>query len=253
VSTIRFVPSGPSYFGLGLRQQLTQLGKGVDSSGSASLTGYLSVTTQPSSSATSGVVFPQQPVIQLRDGTGGTFARSGITVTASKASGGGTLGGTLTAVTNASGVATFTNLKLTGSGAHTLQFTATGYTSVTSQTITVTSPVAVALTGTIFGSTTEQNIVTGGLTVIATISNGTWGATVGQNNQITTDLLAGLDSAQSEAHGWDAEVKPALTYAMLTRNSSTQITLVLPARSAYDITVSETVTWTIPDSAVVPA
>src|SRR5207244_2784261 len=57
----------------------------------------LSTTTEPSATAQSGVPFAQQPVLQLRDGVGNAVSQAGVTVTAAIASGGGTLGGTLTA------------------------------------------------------------------------------------------------------------------------------------------------------------
>ncbi|HMU61680.1 MAG TPA: hypothetical protein PKA66_07850, partial [Gemmatimonadales bacterium] len=95
----------------------------------------LQMATQPSSSAQSGVVLAVQPAVRLADAFGNAVATSGVTVTASLASGSGTVGGTLTAVT-AGGVATFTNLAITGpTGAYTLQFAATGLASVTSSTI----------------------------------------------------------------------------------------------------------------------
>src|SRR5207248_1720949 len=86
----------------------------------------VTLTTQPSSTAQSGVAFAQQPVVQLRDGDGNAVNQVGVTVTAAIATGGGTLGGTLTATTNGSGVASFTNLSITGTaGDRTLRFTAT--------------------------------------------------------------------------------------------------------------------------------
>src|SRR5207302_4201176 len=87
----------------------------------------LALTTQPSSSAQSGVAFAQQPVIQVRDASGNAVSQSGVTVSAAIATGGGVLGGTLTATTNGSGVASFTNLAITGAaGDRTLTFSATG-------------------------------------------------------------------------------------------------------------------------------
>ncbi len=80
----------------------------------------LAVTTQPAG-GDDGVAFTTQPVITASD------AGASKTVTAVLVAGSGTLGGTLTAVTNGSGVATFTNLKITGSGSHTLSFSATSY------------------------------------------------------------------------------------------------------------------------------
>jgi len=60
--------------------------------------------------------------------------------------GGGTLGGTLTAATNGSGVAGFTNLAITGRRDRTLSFTATGLTNATSTTVTITAGAASQLT-----------------------------------------------------------------------------------------------------------
>jgi hypothetical protein len=97
----------------------------------------LAIVTQPSATATSGVPFGTQPVVELQDEDSAAVDQSGTTVTAAKASGTGTLGGTLTAVTDANGDATFTDLQITGTGNHTIEFTATGLTAVTSQTIAV--------------------------------------------------------------------------------------------------------------------
>jgi len=99
----------------------------------------LTITTQPSGTAFTGVVFGRQPVIQLRDAAGNPVAQAGAAVTAEKASGSGTLGGTLTVLTDDQGTATFTDLRITGllSGNHTIRFVSEGLTSVVSSTVTV--------------------------------------------------------------------------------------------------------------------
>ncbi len=100
----------------------------------------MSIATQPSASVQNGVSFPVQPVIQLRDVSGNDAPQSGVVVTASIASGGGTLGGTLSVVTDATGAASFTNLSITGDvGDRTLRFRATGIPEVLSNTVTVTA------------------------------------------------------------------------------------------------------------------
>jgi hypothetical protein len=48
----------------------------------------LTITTQPSASAQSGQVFPQQPRVQLRDASGNPVSQAGVNVTAVIASGG---------------------------------------------------------------------------------------------------------------------------------------------------------------------
>ena len=67
---------------------------------------------QPGAQTYTGITLPTQPSVTLLNSAGAPV--SGVTVTASLESGTAVLGGTLTAVTNASGIATFTNLTLTG-------------------------------------------------------------------------------------------------------------------------------------------
>jgi hypothetical protein len=95
----------------------------------------LSITTQPAG-AVDTFAFTTQPVIQL------TPATAGVTVTASLASGTGSVAGVATAVTNGSGVATFASLGIDATSppsSFTVLFTAPGATSVTSSSITVTA------------------------------------------------------------------------------------------------------------------
>jgi hypothetical protein len=108
----------------------------------------LTITTQPSATATSGAPLVQQPVIQVRDVGGNPVAKSGIEVTAVLNGAGASLGGVRTATTNAEGVATFTSLALTGpAGTYTLLFAAPSLTSVTSTGITIKSgpPATIAI------------------------------------------------------------------------------------------------------------
>src|SRR5205085_4221141 len=106
----------------------------------------------------SGVAFAQQPVVQLRDASGNAVSQAQVTVTAAIATGAGTLGGTLTATTNGSGVASFTNLAITGTaGDRTLSFSATGLTAVTSGTITITASAPTQLSITTPPSSTAQS------------------------------------------------------------------------------------------------
>ena len=103
----------------------------------------LAITQQPSATAQNAVAFAQQPTVQLQDAAGNPVAQSGTVVTAAIQVGGGTLGGTVTATTNAGGLATFTNLAITGTvGARTLQFTSGVLTPVTSGNVTITAGVA---------------------------------------------------------------------------------------------------------------
>ena len=89
----------------------------------------LTLATEASSSAQSGVPFSQQPVVQVQDGLGHDVPLAGRTVTASLANGSGTLLGTTSVVTDSAGRATFTDLAVAGPvGSITLSFDAPGAT-----------------------------------------------------------------------------------------------------------------------------
>jgi hypothetical protein len=94
------------------------------------------LSRQPSSSATSGVVFGRQPEVQLRDPFGHDLHTPGVAVSVGIASGGGTLLGTLSATTDANGRAGFTDLAINGTaGTYSLGFSAAGFNGVTSDQI----------------------------------------------------------------------------------------------------------------------
>ncbi|MBI3790327.1 MAG: Ig-like domain-containing protein, partial [Gemmatimonadetes bacterium] len=80
----------------------------------AGVASQLTLTTAPSAAPQNAVIFPVQPVVQVADISGNPIATAGLPVTAAISSGAGTLGGTLTVNTNASGQAVFTDLVLTG-------------------------------------------------------------------------------------------------------------------------------------------
>ena len=106
-----------------------------------------------------------------------------------------------------------------------------------------------AITGTATASITEADIVTGGKTIIITLTGDTFiaagtgpiGATAN-----TQALIDGIDSAQSEAAGWDAVVKVGIDIADVVRTSDTVATITLDAEATYNITSTETITVTIP-------
>ena len=107
----------------------------------------LSYTTTPSATAQSGAPLATQPVIQLRDARGNAVSQSGLTVTATITSGSGTLTNA-TAVTNASGTATFSGLAINGvAGPFTLAFNAPQLIGLTANvTLSAGSPSQIAIT-----------------------------------------------------------------------------------------------------------
>ena len=97
-----------------------------------------------------GVALTVQPTVQLEDSAGNIVVLAGVPVTASIATGGGTIGGTVTVNSDAAGLAAFADLSLSGiAGAVTLKFAA----PVNGQATTVTSsPISVRIPWTIRAS-----------------------------------------------------------------------------------------------------
>lgn len=110
-----------------------------------------------------------------------------------------------------------------------------------------------ALTGTATGSINEQDVRDGGDTIILTLTGDTYvasGATFDAQRQAIID---GLDSAQSETDGWNATVRDVMAVTSVVRTSDTVVTVTLPATPDYQITATETITATIPGSALTGA
>ncbi len=169
--------------------------------------------------AVSGVAFTTQPAVELRDAANDVAAQAGVVVTVTKASGPGALSGTLTATTDASGVATFTDLAITGTGSYTLTFTSDALTAATSATfnvapgpatqVVITTPPGGAVSGVAF---TAQPVVelldangdransSAAVTVTISDGNGTLSGTTTVNAVDGVAIFADLSIAGSGAH-----------------------------------------------------
>jgi hypothetical protein len=165
------------------------------------------ITTQPAG-AGSGSELGTQPVIRIVDSGGNTVTTSTVNVVASIASGTGTLSGTTT-IAASSGIATFTNLVVTGTaGAFTLTFTPTSLTAATSNSLTITAGPAskVAITRASVGTqrraafTTQpqitiqdasNNTITSSTAVVtATITSGSGGSFIGASTATAVSGIA---------------------------------------------------------------
>jgi hypothetical protein len=106
----------------------------------------LAIVVQPPASALDQEVWApdQQPAVLVSDAQGNPA--SGVTVTASMQSGGGSLQGAASAASGADGRAVFADLGIAGAGTHTLQFTS-GSSSVTSSPVSVSALSSSATTG----------------------------------------------------------------------------------------------------------
>jgi hypothetical protein len=211
----------------------------------------LSVRTQPSPTAVSGVPLSQQPVIQLIDAQGNPATQSGVQVTATIASGGGTLGGTTIQPTDGNGQATFTDLAISGSpGPRTLRFTASRFAAVTSTPIelgavpTVTTiisdapdpstagvPITVQFTVTSSSGTPtgSVSVADGSDTCSGTLSNGSGSCSLTLSNTGSRTLTAsfaggGGFGSSSDTEGHTVQAPPTPTLA-LAQQPSAQATI----------------------------
>lgn len=115
------------------------------------------------------------------------------------------------------------------------------------------APISAAITGTATAAITEADVVTGGKTIIITLTNATWKAAgtgpIGSTAD-TQAIIDGITSAQAEAAGWNAVVKPGIETTDVVRTSATVATITLDAEATYDITAQETITVTVPTAAL---
>jgi hypothetical protein len=115
------------------------------------------MTTQPAG-AVNGVALTTQPVVRVTDSGDNTVTSFTGNVVASIASGSGTLSGTTT-VAAVAGVATFTNLVITGTaGNFTLTFTPTSLTAVTSSSFALAAGAATKVAITVASVGTTDNV-----------------------------------------------------------------------------------------------
>jgi len=111
--------------------------------------------------------------------------------------------------------------------------------------------ITAAITGTATVGIVESDIVDGGKTIIITLTGDTWVASGGTFDAQRQAIIDGLDSAQVESTGWNAEVRDKQGVDGVVRTSDEVVTITLDAQGAYDITAQETITVTVPASALV--
>ena len=110
--------------------------------------------------------------------------------------------------------------------------------------------VSAAVTGTAASGLTETQVVSGSETIIITLTGDTWVAAGAPFNGQRQNIIDGLDSAQSETNGWNAEVRDKEVVESVVRTSDTVVTITLTASASYNITADETITVTVPGTAV---
>jgi hypothetical protein len=173
------------------------------SSGAA---GKLSVVTQPSATASTGAVFSRQPQVRLLDNLNNPVAQSGRAITVTIASGpsGATLNGQRTRETDASGLATFTDLALSGpSGNYTLGFSGADLAPTTSTIIALTSGAISSTLSTVDAEPESFGVVVGTSTVVVRVVDAQ-GNTIGGTIVVpTVDRSEGTFQPASGSTGAD--------------------------------------------------
>jgi len=108
------------------------------------------------------------------------------------------------------------------------------------------SAISATLPGTATATIDEDDIVTGGKTIILTLTGDTFvTGTVSEDG-----IAAGSDSDKTGANKWDALIKTDLDNTDVVISTTTvtndTATITLPAYATYDTDEQETTTWTIP-------
>lgn len=121
--------------------------------------------------------------------------------------------------------------------------------------ITAQSPVTATLSGTVTASINEVDIRAGGKTIILTVSDDTWVASGATFDAQRQNIIDGLDAATSPTNGWNNELvgtggSGSIDVTDVVRTSDTVVTITLPADAQYDISATETITATIPATAL---
>lgn len=115
--------------------------------------------------------------------------------------------------------------------------------------LTIRTTIVAAVTGTASGVLRESDIRTGGRTMIVTLANGQWMQDIASNTTVRDALYEGFVT-DSEPTMRDALVAALQGSNAIVRNSSTKITITLPAVPAYDITQNQTLTLVITAAAI---
>jgi hypothetical protein len=124
--------------------------------------------------------------------------------------------------------------------------------AVPPQLVITHSSATAAVTGTIGDGATEQEVRDGGGTILVTLSDETWvaaGATFDAQRQ---NIIDGLDAADAQAAGWNAQVRDQLNVTSVVRDSDTLVTITIAAGdvTGYAIVTNEVITVTVPATAI---
>ena len=114
--------------------------------------------------------------------------------------------------------------------------------------VTHSPPPTAAITGTIGDGATEQEVRDGTGTIVITLTDATWDDPITSERQ---NIIDGLDAAESEANGWNAQVRDQIGVGSVVLTSSTIVTITITQSEVanYRVDANEVITVTVPASA----
>jgi uncharacterized protein YjdB len=155
----------------------------------------LAIETEPAG-AVNGAAFATQPAVRLLDSGGNPVSQANVNVSAAITGGGATLSGIATVITDVGGVATFSDLGMTGTaGSYSLTFTSDGLADAVSASFTLAAGAAVSLEVVTNPDGAADGLAFGSQPVIRLLDSG--GNPVAQAGVSITASIASGDPAAS--------------------------------------------------------
>jgi len=135
-----------------------------------------------------------------------------------------------------------------------LAYTSTGTSSLVWAAIALrdlsVGVVSATTSGTLVGASVfEDAIVSGGRVLKLTLAEDVYVSTA-VFSTIRQDIIDGLESDSSTATSWNTKVRDTVSVSAVVRTSDTLCTITLPAIADYDISTNETITATLPATAM---
>jgi len=114
------------------------------------------------------------------------------------------------------------------------------------------APGFATITGSVTDTLLESEVVVGWEDIVISLTGSE--TPVWESGQTFNDarqaIINGITSAGGEAQGWNAEVRDRIELAAVTRINDAIVTILLPASSGYSVSANETITVTVPASAI---
>jgi len=183
------------------------------------------VFIQQPTAATGGAIISPSVTVQLESAGNAKLAQPGVAVTLTLSSGTGTLLGTTTRSTDATGLAVFNDLRCTLIGAKTLTAASVGFNSATSANFNITlGPPARLVIKTEPPATATAGVLFSPQPVLWTVDAGGNQVTTDNSTVVTASRLAGAGTLQGTLKA--SANKGVVTFANLSHTTASPITIL---------------------------